>query len=159
MAAAIQVSRAHLARLSHHLHRAKQRVQSVSAKAEHAFDIGISAGLSVATASGLGFLHGRHGGVEVAGVPLELGLGVVGTIGALAGIGGKHSDKMGAVSATLLGVYGYNTAKGAGLKMKKTADDAALKAGTKTTGRLPQDALSPAEIQTMDRPTVAERQA
>jgi hypothetical protein len=159
MAAAIQVSRHHLARLAQHGQRLQQRLHNVSRKAEHAFDVGISAGLAVGTAGALGFVHGRHGAIEVAGVPLELAAGIAGTGAALFGLGGKHADKVGAVGASMLGVYAYNTAKGAGLKMKKSAEDAALKAGTKTTGRLPQDALRPEEVATMDRPTDAERRA
>lgn len=158
MAGHIQISRGQLSQMASHASGLRRRLESVSRKAERAFDVGINAGLTVGVATGMGFLHGRKGTIDVAGVPVELAGGLVATGCALFGVGGKHHDKLGAVGGSLLAVYAYNTAKGAGLKMKADAEAAAKKSPT-TTGRLPQDALSRQEIETMDRPLDAQRAA
>jgi hypothetical protein len=158
MAGAIQVSRAHLARLSSSISHHKNRLAKVSQKAERAFDVAINTGIIVGAQSGLGFVHGRWGAVEVAGVPLELAGGLALSGAALFGFGGKHHDKVGTAGGALLGVYGYNQAKGAGMKMKAAAA-APKKPAPGVTGALPHDSLSREEVSTMDRPTDAQRTA
>lgn len=157
MAGAIQVSRAHLARLSSSISHHKNRLAKVSQKAERAFDVALNTGIILGTQSGLGFVHGRWGAVEVAGVPLELAGGLALSGAALFGFGGKHHDKVGSAGGALLGIYGYNQAKGAGMKMKAAAANPGTKKSPTTTGVLPHDSLSREEVSTMDRPTEAQR--
>jgi hypothetical protein len=158
MAGAIQVSRAHLARLSGSIAQHKNRLARVSQKAERAFDVAINTGIIVGAQSGLGFVHGRWGAVEVAGVPLELAGGLALSGAALFGFGGKHHDKVGSAGGALLGIYGYNQAKGAGMKMKAAAASPTKKAPG-VAGNLPHDSLNREEVSTMDRPTDAQRAA
>lgn len=152
MAAAIQVSRAHLTSLAKKYSGAQEKLKRVSAKAEKAMGTVFSSAITVGTCAGLGLLHGRHGAVELAGIPLELAGGVALTGAALLGIGGKFHNQVAAAGSGMLGIYGYNMAKGAGKQWKE-------KSGESTTkGALPGAALRREEIETMDRPTVAQRQ-
>lgn len=118
MASAIQISRHHLAKVHAHAASLKSRLARVSHKAERAFDIGVGSALTVGAGAALGLLHGRHGPVEIMGVPLELGAGAAGVGAALLGVGGKWADHIGRVGAGMLTVYGYNTARGAGINLK-----------------------------------------
>lgn len=157
MAAAIQVSRHHLARMASHAASLKRRLHSVSGKAEKAFDTGMTAAVTVGTAAALGYMHGRHGAVEVLGAPIELVGGVVLTGAALFGVGGKFHRQMAAAGNGALAVYGYAMAKGAGLNMKSKAEDKLASKNPTTTGVLPSDRLSREEMATMREPISAQR--
>lgn len=160
MAGAIQVSRAHLARMVSSISHHKNKLAKVSQKTERAIDVVANVAIISGVQGGLGFVHGRWGTVEVAGVPLELAGGVGLSLAALFGFGGKHHDKVGSTGGALLGVYSYNQAKGAGMKMKASAAAGGKKgAGETATGKLPHDSLKREEVETMDRPTQAQRAA
>ena len=57
------------------------------------------------TSFGFGFLAGNLGAVDVAGVPLELGVGLLCAVGAYGGVGGKHSDMLQAIGDGALAFY------------------------------------------------------
>lgn len=152
MAAAMQVSHHHLRRAVQHASHLQNRLKKVSAKTEEAFETVATAGLSAGTAAALGFLHGRHGPVEIVGVPLEL-IGGGALIGlSLFGVGGKWKTQMAAIGSGSLGVYAYNMAKGTGVNLKAKAG-----AETKVTGRLPSERLSAQEKAEINEPLAVQR--
>jgi hypothetical protein len=151
-AVAISLSRRHLSRAGGHLRNLQGRLERASKKTERALDRVLDTAICVGAAGGLGLLHGRHGPVEVVGVPIELALGA-GAFGASAfGVGGKHADKLGSLGNGLLSVYTYTMAKGAGLNLKAKHDQ-----GPKVTGALPTERLTPAERIVMQAPVEAQR--
>lgn len=147
MAGAIQISRHHLAKVHAHAASLRSRLARVSHKAERAFDIGVGSALTVGTGAAFGLLHGRHGPVEVMGVPLELGAGAVGVGAALLGVGGKWADHIGRIGAGMLTVYAYSTAKGAGTNMKLKGQQEI--ASESTTRGLPSDRVTREEGQVL----------
>lgn len=153
MAHAIQISRHHLAKAHKIAQSAQNRLKKVSQHAERAFDIGMDSALAAGTGAALGLLHGRHGPVEVMGVPVEMGGGLALIALGVLGVGGKHAGKLAAIGTGGVTVWGYNSAKGAGVNLKSKAN----KKDETTQGALPSQSLSDEELATMRKPAMAQR--
>lgn len=152
MAHALAISSRHLKRSAAHIQHLQSKLSRVSKHAEAALDQGMTAVLTVGTAAGLGLLHGRHGSVEVVGVPVELVVGGGATALSLFGFGGKYRRQIGAIGGGALSVYAYTMAKGAGQNMKAKAGG-----GADTTRGLPSERLTRQEINDMQEPVAAQR--
>jgi hypothetical protein len=152
---AIAIRKSHLMRGRRHIESLQRRLQGASHKTEKAFERGMSTVLSTATAGGIGLIHGRHGPVEVLGVPLELAVGAGAAGASIFGFGGKYAHLLNSVGNGALGVYGYLMGRGAGENWAKKAG--AGKTPSASVTGLPSQSLGSEEFERMTRPVDAQR--
>lgn len=82
-----------------------------------------------------GVVQGRYGGVELLGVPLDLGLAVALHVGAFIGLAGKASPHLHGFGDGFLAAFLTTSGRGVGQNWAKKI--AAKKAGAATAGHLP----------------------
>ncbi len=79
-----------------------------------------------------GLVQGRYGGIEVLGVPMDLGLAAVLHVAAFAGLGGKMSSHLHGFGDGFLAAFLTTTGRGVGQELLKKKGAAAT-----TSGMLP----------------------
>lgn len=90
----------------------RKRTEKVAERAVHTAEVG-------ATAFAFGVLQGKTGGIEVVGVPLELGTGVGLHLMGYLGLGGKMSDHLHGIADGALAAYLTTIGRAVGAEWKK----------------------------------------
>ena len=93
---------------------ALSRAKSVLSKTDEQVNTVVHATVTAGTAFAFGVVQGRYGGVEVAGVPADLGAGIVLHAMGFMGIGGKASEYMHAAGNGALACYLAALGRGVG---------------------------------------------
>jgi hypothetical protein len=131
-----------LASLKNRIEKVKAHTEKVTEKIVRTAEVG-------GTAFAVGILNGKTGGVEVMGVPLELGAGVALNILSYMGAAGKMSDHLGNVGDGALASFATMEGVKIGLEWKKKSEPTAP-AKTETTPALPEKTkgvtLTPEEV-------------
>lgn len=109
----------------------KKRIANIREQAEQTTERIITTAEVSGAAFGMGVLQGKTGGVELFGVPLELGAGLALNAFALFGGAGKHSGHLHNVGNGCLAAYATTLGRGVGATWK----DRSLGAGA--AGALP----------------------
>lgn len=130
---AVKIGASQLAKMRNQAESLMKRSQGIRAKAEGAVQSVVRTAEVGAAAFAMGALNGRYGGVEVAGVPADLG-------GALAlhalgflGVAGKSSTHLHALGDGLLASYAVTLGKGVGVNMREKALKSNKVAGARLT--------------------------
>lgn len=124
----------------------KRRIAGIREKAEQTTERLIGTAETAGAAFAAGVIQGKTGGVEVFGVPLELGLGIGLNAFAFLGGAGRHSEHLHNVGNGFLAAYATTMGRGVGATWgHKSAlgagSSGALPGGTRASG------LSPAEME------------
>lgn len=108
----------------------KKRIGNIKEKAEEATEKVVATAEVGAAAFAMGVINGKTGGVEIVGVPLELGAGI-GLVGlGMLGVAGKASDHLHNIGTGCLASYLSTVGRGVGLTMG-TGGGKALGGGSK----------------------------
>lgn len=91
-----------------------RRARGALEKADAVVDRVVKTTVTGGTAFGFGVAQGRWGGIEVLGVPADLGFGVLAHVAGFAGIGGKATDYMHAAGDGALACYLATLGRGVG---------------------------------------------
>jgi len=91
------------------------RARTSLAKADKAIDVSVTAVVTGGTAFAFGVAQGRYGGLEVAGVPADLGAALVLHGLGFAGVGGKQNDYLHAAANGALACYLSTLGRGVGV--------------------------------------------
>lgn len=95
----------------------KKRVAGIKEKAEEATEKVVATAEVGAAAFTVGVINGKTGGIEVMGVPMELGAGL-GLVGlGMLGVAGKASDHLHNIGTGCLAAYLTTVGRGVGLSM------------------------------------------
>ena len=120
----------------------KKRIEGMKEKAEHTTQKVVRTVEVGGAAFGMGLLQGYTGGVEVFGVPLELGLGIGLNVFGLLGGAGAYSDHLHNVADGCLASYATTLGRGVGTTMlQKSEKPKELPAAVKGT-RLTQEEVA-----------------
>jgi hypothetical protein len=101
--------------------RARQRLQSMSAKSGETVATVVHTAEVSSAAFIAGVVQGRYGGVEVLGIPMDLGLAAVLHVGAFMGFGGKMSRHLHGFGDGFLAAFLTTTGRGVGQAWKERA--------------------------------------
>lgn len=114
--------------------RAQARMKNISAKADETVSTMVHTAEVSSAAFVAGVVQGRTGGIEVVGVPLDLGLAASLHVLGFAGIGGKMSSHLHGFGDGFLAAFLATTGRGVGqaMKSKQLGDTPAVK------GELPE---------------------
>jgi hypothetical protein len=119
---ALSVTRKELESTKGRLEALKQRAKKLQAHGE----VVAMKLLRTAEVGGAAFLagavHGKTGGVEIVGVPLDIGAGLVLNGLSLFGVAGKASDHVGAVGDGFIAAYTHTIGIGVGVAWKEKAN-------------------------------------
>lgn len=96
----------------------KTRIASIRKRAEQTTEKFIRTAETGGAAFTMGMIQGRTGGIEVVGVPLELGLGIGLNVLGYFGGAGKHSDHLNNLGDGCLAAYLTMLGRGVGVSMK-----------------------------------------
>jgi len=102
----------------HRLQSIQRRIASIKERAEETTARIVTTAETAGAAFAMGVLQGRTGGVEVFGVPVELGLGLGLNAFALLGGAGKHSEHLASVGNGCLAAYAATLGRGVGATWK-----------------------------------------
>jgi hypothetical protein len=141
----VTTSHGHLARLHHHAHSLHRRVQAFKERGEKMADQAIRT-VEVCTGALIGgVIQGKAGpkGAHVAGVPVDLGLGLAGKVAAFFEAFGKNSEHVGNVADGFLGAYVSQVGFGIGQRWLSTGS-----LGTALKGGASQGAMQSGQPQT-----------
>lgn len=94
------------------------RARSALSKADEAVDTVVHAAVTGGTAFAFGVVQGRYGGVEVVGVPADLGAAVVLHALGFAGVAGKQTTYLHAAGNGALASYLATLGRGVGVEWK-----------------------------------------
>ena len=118
MAQTTHITKAHLGRLAtraeglqKRLARFKEKASETTEKVVRTVEVGTMA-------LGMGIVQGRAGSVEIMGLPLELGTGVVLNLMGYFGAAGKYSDHLNNFGDGALASYLTTVGRGVGAAMK-----------------------------------------
>ena len=151
---AIQLSQRDLKRAASKFESLKGRINSIKKRAEKTTEKVIRTGETSAAAFSMGMIQGLTGkGIEVLGVPLELGLWVGLYVLGYFGGAGKHSDHLNNFGDGCLAAYATTLGRGVGVSWREKA----LGAGSQgaLSARPAGVALTPAEVETATRMAAA----
>ena len=109
--------------------RAQNRMKNISKKADRVVETMVHTAEVSSAAFVAGVVQGRTGGIEVIGVPLDLGLAAGLHVLAFAGIGGKMSSHLHGFGDGFLAAFLATTGRGVGQAMK-AKESGALPAAT-----------------------------
>lgn len=137
--AGLQITKADAKHAVARLDAIKKRIATIRDQAEATTERLVATAETAGAAFAMGVLQGKTGGVEVFGVPLELGLGLGLNAFALLGGAGKHSSHLNHVGNGCLAAYATTLGRGVGDTWKQKSLPAAA---AKTSGVN----LSPAEL-------------
>lgn len=112
------VTKGQLAAFADKAKRLHERAKSLREKAESSMEQVVGTIEVFAGAFGMGVLNGRMGGVEIAGVPLDLGIGVLGNVLGHLGVAGKASSHVHNLSNGALASYATRLGLGIGKRME-----------------------------------------
>lgn len=135
---AIKIGASQLARMKGQAESLMRRASSVKSRAEGAVNNVVRTAEVGAAAFAMGAINGRYGGVEVAGVPADLGGAVALHALGFLGVAGKSSAHLHALGDGLLASYATTLGKGVGVGMREKA----LAGGTGVHGQK----LTPEEL-------------
>jgi len=110
----VQVTKRDAMAAVHRLDSIKRRIASIKERAEETTERLVAAAEVTGAAFGMGVLQGKTGGVELFGVPLELGLGLGLTGFGLLGGAGKHSEHLSNLGTGCLAAYATTLGRGVG---------------------------------------------
>lgn len=141
-----QISRAHINRIAERaknmqsrLARFKEQAAKTTEKVVRTVEVG-------SAALGMGIVQGRMGSVEIVGVPLELGAGVLLNLAGYFGAAGKYSDHLNNFGDGALAAYLTTVGKGVGAAMAQKAGLPPGGGGQINAPAKGSSDLSPAEI-------------
>lgn len=113
----MKLSGKELSKAHDRLQALRKRVAGIREKAEEATEKVVATAEVGAAAFTMGVINGKTGGVEIVGVPLELGAGL-GLVGlGLLGVAGKASDHLHNLGTGCLASYLTTVGRGVGLSM------------------------------------------
>lgn len=118
---ALSITKAHAQQAMHKYEALKNRLTSVKKKAEETTQRVVRSTTIGASAFAMGLVQGRTGGIEVVGVPLELGLGVGLNILSIMGGAGQYSEHLGNAGDGCLAAYATTLGRGVGTTMREKA--------------------------------------
>lgn len=139
----VQITKADAKRAMDRVASMKQRAAKMAREMESRVEKVVRTFEVGGTAFAAGLMQGKTGGVEVLGVPLELGGGLLLELFGHMGLAGKASDHLINVGDGALAAYATTLGRGVGQEWQATGH---LTGGTKSSGSLGSgSALSPAE--------------
>ena len=118
---AVNLSQTEVLDLRRRAESAISRARSALAKADVAVDKVVHATVTGGSAFMFGVVQGRYGGVEIVGVPVDLGAAVLLHAAGFMGIGGKASEYMHAAGNGALASYLTTLGRGVGVEWKARA--------------------------------------
>src|SRR3990167_5983244 len=124
------------------------RAKSALAKADEAVDTTVTAVVTAGAAFACGVVQGRYGGVEIIGVPSDLGAGVALHALGFMGIGGKSAEYMHAAGNGALACYAATLGRGVGVDWKSKALSGG---GAQLSAAASRQTISDAELARMAR--------
>jgi len=113
-----QVTKSQMATFYDKTKRLAERAKSLREKAESSMEQVVATMEVAAGAFGMGVLNGRLGGVEIAGVPLDLGAGVLSHVLGHLGVAGKASTHVHNLGNGMLASYMTRLGLGVGKRME-----------------------------------------
>ncbi len=122
----VRITRAHLRGARSRALGFARRLGAHRDKADKAVEVLVSAAEVGGASFSLGLIQGRYGGVEIVGVPLDLGAAIVLHGLAFIGVGGKLSHHLHNFGDGALATYLATLGRGAGVEMRKKALGAAV---------------------------------
>ena len=132
---ALKVSRRDMGSWKEKALRARKRLQAASKKADRVVETMVHTAEVGAAAFVAGVVQGRTGGVEVLGVPADLGAAALLHVLAFAGVGGKMADHLHGFGDGFLAAFLATTGRGVGQTMaEKETKKAASKGLTSGAG-------------------------
>lgn len=148
MATPMKITKADASRAMDRLASVKNRIAKVQREAEERVEQVVRTFEVAGTAFGIGVMQGRTGGIEVVGIPLELGGGLLLEVLGHLDFAGKMSGHLINVGDGALAAYATTLGRGVG---QEWSDKAAHHGGSKqvktgSSGTLPSGGLSPEEI-------------
>lgn len=153
----VNISKAHVSKMQDRVNQLQKRVQSFKADAEKMTEKFVRTMEVGGAAFAVGVLQGKTGGIEVMGVPLELGGGLALNLLGYFGAAGKHSDHLNNLGDGALAGYLTTMGKGVGTTwaQKSAAGGAAQAQVTASKG----GALAPGEVQAIVQEAVRQAAA
>jgi hypothetical protein len=115
---AMNISQSHAKQAMERYDSLKRRIAGMRDNAEKTTKTVIRTAEVGGAAFGIGLIQGRTGGVEVFGVPLELGLGIGLNIFGLFGGAGAYSDHLHNVGDGCIAAYATTLGRGVGTTMR-----------------------------------------
>jgi len=113
-----QVTKGQLDKLKQSAMKMATRAKGLQERAEEAMGHVVQTVEIGVAAFAAGMIEGRFGGVEVVGVPVDLGLGVVGHVLGFVGLAGKHSAHVHNFSDGFIASYLMRLGAGIGSRME-----------------------------------------
>jgi len=129
---ALKVTKSNLAGWKGKALRAQNRMKSITLKADKTISTVVHTAEVSSAAFVAGVVQGRTGGVEVLGVPMDLGLAAGLHVLGFAGVGGKMSSHLHGFGDGFLAAFLATTGRGVGQAMK--AKEVASKLPAATSG-------------------------
>lgn len=114
----MQITRADAKHAVARLETIKKRIANIREQAEATTERLVTTAETAGAAFAMGVLQGKTGGVQLFGVPLELGLGLGLNAFALLGGAGKHSVHLNNVGNGCLAAYATTLGRGVGATWK-----------------------------------------
>ncbi len=145
---ALQISKADAKHAVARLETIKKRIANIREQAQETTERLVTTAETAGAAFAMGVVQGKTGGVEVFGVPLELGLGLGLNAFALLGGAGKASHHLNNVGNGCLSAYATTLGRGVGAtwKSKETGALPAGAAGVLDAAHRASGALNPTEL-------------
>lgn len=145
---ALQVTKKDAVAAVHRLDAIKRRIANIKEQAEQTTERLLATAEVTGAAFGMGVIQGKTGGVELFGVPLELGLGLGLTAFGLLGGAGKHSGHLANVGSGCLAAYATTLGRGVGKTWASKSGSAQGQVSTSgiAPGLMAGAPLSPVEV-------------
>lgn len=112
---------------------AKKRMDKVSAQTSKQIETAVHTAEVSSAAFVAGVVQGRYGGIEVMGIPMDLGLAALLHVGGFMGVGGKMSSHLHGFADGFLASFLTTTGRGVGQSWKARVE-AEKKPGAVTEG-------------------------
>lgn len=144
------ISKAELKAMPGRLQSLKNRIEKIKTQTEKVTEKLVRTAEVGGTAFAVGVLNGKTGGVEVVGVPLELGAGVALNILSYMGAAGKMSDHLGNIGDGALAAFGTMEGVKIGLEWRRKSEGGTAPAKAEPAKELPAPTkgvtLTPEEV-------------
>lgn len=144
----MQITKRDAQHAMHRLESIKKRIANIREHAEQTTERVVATAETFGAAFAMGVVQGRTGGVELFGVPVELGLGLGLNAFALLGGAGRASTHVNAVGNGCLAAYATTLGRGVGSTWKDKASGTTSQLGGGGQGQIKASGstLSPAEV-------------